>query len=64
MPKPGEAVRTAQALTRLYGERAEQEARELWRFYQQSGATNAARVWQRVMTTLSAMRAQGRARLH
>jgi hypothetical protein len=64
MPKPGEAARTARALSRLYGDRAEQEARELWRFYKASGATNAARVWQRVMTTLTAMRTERRPRPH
>jgi len=64
MPKPGEAARTAETLHRLYGERAEQEARELWRFYKQRGATNAARVWQRVLTTLNAMRTERRPRLH
>jgi hypothetical protein len=64
MAKPNEAVRTAQALARLYGDRAELEAGELWQFYKERGATNAARVWQSVLTTLATMRAERQPPLH
>jgi hypothetical protein len=59
MARNDDAFRTAEALLRLHGdERAEQEAQELWRLYKANGATNAARVWQRVSATLNAMRAK------
>jgi hypothetical protein len=60
----GEAGRIARALVRLHGERAEAEAGELWRLYKDSGATNAARVWKRVLTTLAALRAEQRPARH
>lgn len=64
MARDTDAVRTAETLVRLYGDRAETEARDLWHFYRRTGATNAARVWQRVLTTLAALRAQGGPILH
>ncbi|TVQ36690.1 MAG: hypothetical protein EA356_05350 [Geminicoccaceae bacterium] len=64
MARDTDAIRTAEALLRLYGDRAEAEARDLWRLHRQSGATNAARVWQRVLSTLAALRAQSRPALH
>ncbi len=59
-----DAVRTAETLLRLYGDRAETEARDLWQFHRDTGATNAARVWQRVLTTLAALRARSGPVLH
>lgn len=64
MAQDGDALRTAQALLRLHGERAETEARELWQMYRAVGATNAARVWQRVLTTLASMRSVSHDVLH
>ena len=60
MARDGELHRTAETLLRLYGDRAEHEARDLWRIHHRAGATNAARVWQRVLTTLAALRALDR----
>jgi hypothetical protein len=64
MARDTDAHRTAEALRRLYGDRAEIEARDLWQLYRRTGATNAARVWQRVLSTLAALRAEDRSLLH
>ena len=64
MARETEAMRTAQTLMRLHGDRAESEARDLWQMHRRTGATNAARVWQRVLETLAALRAQGGPILH
>ncbi len=64
MADKGDAFRTAEALLRLYGDRAELEAREIWRLHKSAGATNAARVWQRVLDTIAALRARRRPLLH
>jgi len=58
MADQGDALRTARALLRIHGRRAEDEARELWSFYRDCGATNAARVWKRVMTAIAALRSE------
>lgn len=59
-----ETFRTAETLLRLHGDRAEREARDLWQLHRRTGATNAARVWQRVITALATLRAQRRPLVH
>jgi hypothetical protein len=64
MARDSDARRTAEALLRLYGDRAEAEAHDLWRLHRSHGATNAARVWQRVLSTLASLRSERRPLLH
>lgn len=64
MATDADAYGIAESLVRLHGDGAEAEARDLWRLYRDTGATNAARVWQRVLQTLAALRAQRRTVLH
>ncbi len=64
MPREADALRTARTLLRLHGEHAEREAQTLWQMHRNAGATTAARVWQRVLTTLASLRTGERRVLH
>ena len=64
MPQDADALRTAKIMVRLHGDEAEREAHALYKLHTQAGATTAARVWQRVLTTLASLRADRKRVLH